>query len=97
MFHRFGPMHFYPRVFWWESLIHVLVFAAVVVLVVFLIRRLFGDHHHAHHGSWTAPPPPPAHADPALNEARLRYARGEISRDDYLRIATDLTGQPPPA
>lgn len=39
-------------------------------------------------------PPPPARlhrfGDPALTALRLRYARGEVSRDDYLRMAADL-------
>lgn len=39
-----------------------------------------------------------AHVDQALAELRLRYARGEMSRDDYLRIASDLGAPvaPPP-
>ena len=37
---------------------------------------------------------PPAYtgADRALETARVRYAQGEIDRDTYLRISTDLTG-----
>jgi hypothetical protein len=33
--------------------------------------------------------------DPALQAARLRYAQGEISRDEYARLAADLGGQVP--
>ncbi len=36
----------------------------------------------------------------ALQVARLRYARGEIDRDAYLRLAEDIAGpsaSPPPA
>jgi putative membrane protein len=39
--------------------------------------------------------PVPAGPDPALAELRLRYARGEIDRDDYLQRATDLGGAAP--
>jgi hypothetical protein len=35
-------------------------------------------------------PPPPA--DP-LEVARYRYARGELSRDDYLQVVRDLGGE----
>ena len=34
--------------------------------------------------------------DPALEHARVRYARGELSRDDYLRVVNDLGGPAPP-
>jgi len=49
-----------------------------------------------------APPPGPApRPDPALEQARMRYARGEIDRDAYLRLVGDLGGDvaapPPPA
>ena len=33
---------------------------------------------------------PPAPADPALQELRVRYARGDISREDYLERGADL-------
>jgi hypothetical protein len=41
-----------------------------------------------------APAGPPVH-DAALEQLRLRYARGEVSRTDYLQAATDLGGRPP--
>ena len=57
--------------------------------------------------NWPVPPPGGRlhrPGDPALTALRLRYARGEVSRDDYLRIAADLgdvdalsrTPAPPP-
>jgi uncharacterized membrane protein len=42
-----------------------------------------GTMHHAH--------------DPALAELRLRYARGEVTRDEYLQRVADLSGTVPPA
>ncbi len=33
--------------------------------------------------------------DAALEAARLRYAKGEITREEYIRVASDL-GAPPP-
>lgn len=47
-----------------------------------------------------SPPPAPGwaiHHDDALNAARVRYARGEIDREQYFRVVEDLTGVPRPA
>jgi uncharacterized membrane protein len=42
-----------------------------------------------------APYPPPLTAvDPALAALRLRYARSELSREEFLRVSSDL-GAPP--
>jgi hypothetical protein len=59
-------------------------------------------------GPWSRQAPdlyPGVHpgADPALAELRLRYARGDVSREDFLRTSADLGGsepapvEPPPA
>jgi uncharacterized membrane protein len=70
-----------------RALIWVLVIMALVWLareVLRLIQR--GPRHHV--------PPPPS---PAIAELDMMYARGEISRADYLVRRTDLAGAPPPA
>jgi uncharacterized membrane protein len=33
-------------------------------------------------------------SDPAMEQARVRYARGEMGRDDYLRLLDDLRAAP---
>jgi uncharacterized membrane protein len=38
---------------------------------------------------------PTATPDVALDEARTRYARGEIGQEEFLRISTDLRAHPP--
>jgi len=94
VFYRFRIDGF--RELWWFGLGQMIFFAAVMGLIVFLAVRLTNraaDHHP------TLPPPltPP---DSALTEARLRYARGELSREDFLRISADLSApgtNPPPA
>ena len=30
--------------------------------------------------------------DPAIEEARMRYARGDLSREDFTRLVSDLAG-----
>ena len=39
----------------------------------------------------------PSAADPAVATLRIRYARGEVSREDYQNAIHDLTGDAPPA
>jgi len=71
----------------------MLIVAGIAALTAFLITR-FSKRH--------APPPPPmgrhpmAGPDPALEHARVRYARGEMSREEYLQVVSDLTGAPAP-
>jgi len=68
----------------------VLLFAALVMLVVWLVtsfRRGQLLHEHAS--------PARSATDNALQEARMRYARGEMTREEFLQISTDLGGAPP--
>jgi len=62
---------------------------AVLALVMFAVRWF--------RGAPRAPAAPagahPTAADPAVAAARMRYARGELSREDFLRIAEDLGEQ----
>jgi uncharacterized membrane protein len=83
--------------FWFGSLMPILFLAVVAGLVVWVVLHT------------TRRPPAPAVAggwaprfgpDPAIEEARIRYARGELSREDYLRVSEDLApggpATPPP-
>ena len=90
--------------FWWGGFFPLIFTFLPIIAIIVGILIWSRDSHRHHHpmsppagwGPPQAPPPSAPAVDPALNEARLRYARGEISRDDYLRIATDLSGQAPP-
>ena len=79
-------------------LLFLLIATLVIGLVVFVAVRL-GSGRPGHRGGWrTAMGPGPMMygRDPALEHARVRYARGELSRDDYLRVVNDLGGPAPP-
>ena len=64
----------------------------VVALVLFLIRWTRGAQPSV---VSVAPGATVGGADPAVAAARMRYARGEMSREDFLRIAEDLGDHPP--
>ena len=77
------------------AIVGLLLLAALITLAIFLARS-------ARHGGprlGFSPPAPPAPVtgvvgspDDALALVRLRYARGEMSRDDFLQTSTDLGG-----
>lgn len=72
---------------WLMLLFIVVLLAALCLLAASAARWAFGRQ--------------PVHsvplADDALSFLRLRYARGEIGRDDFLLAHGDLGGGPPPA
>ncbi len=69
----------------------VVFIALAIVAIVVLVRML-----RAPHAAVTGATPPIARAeDGALAELRMRYARGEIERDDFLAKLRDLGGRPP--
>src|SRR5689334_11100198 len=97
MFQRPGP---YVEVHhgghpWFGFLLLVLLVAALVFAALTFWRT---SRQPVGPTVAVAPPPPPAPPrDPALAELRLRYARGEIDRDEYLQRATDLGDAAPVA
>jgi uncharacterized membrane protein len=78
-----------PHLFGW--LVPLFVVAGFAVLVVWAVRRMTAMRL----SPALAPGGGVPHADPAVESARLRYAKGEITREDYLRIAADI-GAPAP-
>ena len=94
---RFFPgypvRHFGGGVEIFHIIFMVLLFAAVAMLIVWLVtsfRRGQLGHEHAQPARATAT------RDTALQEARMRYARGEMSREEFLQVSTDLGGGTPP-
>lgn len=91
MYRRFPNM--YGPSGWWYPVLHVIfwfaILAALVALGIWLVRRVErspAPHTHREH---------PRPTDAALEHARVRYARGEITREQYLQIVADLGGTPP--
>lgn len=79
-----GMMGYYGGSGWgWMAVAGAVVMALVLVFVVLLVYALVRG---------TAPNyAPPARTDDPQNEARMRYARGEISREQYQQILRDLS------
>ena len=88
MFQRPGPyveVHHGGGHPWFGFLLLVLLAAGVTLAALTLWRA-----YRPGATVVTAAPPSAPPRDPALAELRLRYARGEIDRDEYLQRATDL-------
>jgi uncharacterized membrane protein len=80
---------------WWSGPLHaiivLLLLALLVAGVVWLVRRLSPAVATQAAVSAAAPAAAMA-ADPAVAALRMRYARGEVSRDDFQHAMEDLTG-----
>jgi uncharacterized membrane protein len=67
--------------------LHLLLFLGLIAALVLIAYALW----RARPALGSGPVPPRATGgDAAVAELRLRYARGDIERDDYLRRAADL-------
>lgn len=61
----------------------LLIFAGIIVLAVWAVTRLIGSERSRTSSPSSSPEDP-------LVILQRRYARGEIGRDDYERIRSDL-------
>ena len=80
---------------WWSGPAHLLpllLFAILIGVIVWGVLRLTTQRTSALAGAGAAVGPPPAlpPRDHAQEELRVRYARGDIDRTDYLERAADL-------
>ncbi len=92
--HRFGQ-HVTGGPGWWllSTVLQVVLIAGLVVLAVVAVQRITGGPlRRPGDGAAGATASGP---DEALAQLRLRYARGEVSRDEYVQMAADL-GAPVP-
>jgi uncharacterized membrane protein len=91
---RYGPGGFHqgPGVLGWLLLA---LLAALLILGVIALARMWTNPR------WRSTPfqpgmPPGPPADPALSELRIRYARGDITWDEYSLRAANLGYPLPP-
>ena len=91
---RFFPGYPVHRVDWGFEIVHIIFWALLVAAIVWLVVWLVRAPHHGVFHEHVAPPPPSE--DAALREARMRYARGEMTREEYLQVSTDLGGPQAP-
>jgi uncharacterized membrane protein len=96
LFARLGFRRGHPVV---GLLLAALVLVLIVLGVVAIVTLLRGQRRQAAAGggSWAPLGATGAPYDPVIVELRLRYARGEIGRDEYMQRAADLGYRPGPA
>ncbi|HEX3841605.1 MAG TPA: SHOCT domain-containing protein [Acidimicrobiales bacterium] len=95
---RYGHHAHHPVI----SIIFLVLIAALVVLAILALVRWRRHPHAGMAASWVGGPRPPAGAPPwagadsAINELRIRYARGDISSEEYWQRASVLGYAPSP-
>jgi len=85
---RYGPvgLHHSPHVLAW---LFVILLGALVVVGVLLLVRLWNAPGRRAGADPSRRPPYPM-VDPAITELRMRYARGDITSDEYSARAGHL-------
>ncbi len=73
----------------------IVVIVVIVILVVWALRHKDTQHHGTMYPGNPVPPiaPTPPQDDPACGTARLRYAKGEISKEELDEICSTLKGK----
>ncbi len=82
----------------WGGWLGVALGVGVVAVVLFLVLRAVQATPHRAYPAYPAwqPAPPPGAPPGAMNAVQIldaRYAKGEITRDEYLRMRADLEGR----
>lgn len=95
MFDQMGP-HYMDHPWWgfFGWFLPMLLIVLLVALAVWLVARSTKERPQSSTPPPWTPPPRPA-TDAALEQARLRYARGEIGREEFIRLSRDLGGAVP--
>jgi putative membrane protein len=72
--------------------LEVAVIVGLVVLVIWAIRRISGNSGQASPTNTTGTTPPMSTVGPTPKDiAQTRYAKGEITREEYQQIIADLS------
>jgi hypothetical protein len=93
MFIRYGYGYGFPL---WGAIIGLILLALLVGAIIWLIVAVSRPGRPARMMRWQGGPYGPHLRTPALDELDLAYARGQMTRDEYLRRRADLTGWGPP-
>ena len=91
-----GAWQFVHHDAWWSGPLHllpVLLLAVLIGVVVWGVLRTSAQRPTA---AVAVSGPPPPLFDPAQEELRVRYARSDIDRAEYLQRRADLDGIAPP-
>jgi putative membrane protein len=78
----------------WFGLLPLIFWAVLIAVAIWGILRLT-SHRPVPAMAGAAPVPPRPRPDGALEEVRLRYARGEMSREEFVQRTRDLGGAEP--
>ncbi len=92
---RFNGPVFHDGFRFLGGLFGIALFALFIGLLVWALMRLVSHDQRRHLAAPMGGPWAPR--DEALLAARMRYARGELDRDQCFRLVEDLTGVPRPA
>jgi putative membrane protein len=90
---QYAPAHH-----WVAGVVLLVMFAVLIGVIIWAVLRI-SRSNAAPQSPALAPPPAPRAAsaeDAALTALRMRYARGEIDRDEFVRVSSDLGMTPPP-
>ncbi len=82
---------------WLGGLVPLLMFLVLVGLGIWLVVRLTGTRARPMSAAPGGPAPlasPGPRPDAASEQLRMRYARGEIGREEFLVALQDLAGAP---
>lgn len=80
---------------WWPDVLHGLMpLLFLLVFVGFEVAAVLRPTGHGTPSAVSAAVTPPRSGG-ALEEVRLRYARGEMDRDQFIQLTRDLGGSAP--
>lgn len=99
--HRFHPGFEGPGGGWHilGGILPMVLFLILIGVAIWAVVRVTSANRAQFAGGPSAPAP---HRDPALEELRLKYARGDMDREEFVRRSRDLggmvpeSGEPPP-